>query len=186
MDDECLNLEINNFETWNETAWMMNNQACGRRCQQQSLGATTAAELCPTVAISLEQPLTVEAHVEEETPEAGTLSVTPEQSGEDAAELTPSAALVEPIGGLTIDRDTETWVPSPAIRASVSATSPPAEISPTQQAQIGPAVKPVLKCIGELEVSPLINSKHTKLDDNLCCLNSVLPYTGAIFSLRVY
>ena len=46
-DDDCLNLEIINFETWNETAWMMNNQAYGRRCQQQSLGATTAAEPCP-------------------------------------------------------------------------------------------------------------------------------------------
>ena len=38
----------------------------------------------PTMTMSLEQPLTVEAPAEEEIPEATTLPVTPEQSGEHA------------------------------------------------------------------------------------------------------
>ena len=58
------------------------------------------------------------------------MPVTPDQSGEHAAELTPNAALVDPIGELTIDTDAETVVPSPARRASVSDASPPRAISP--------------------------------------------------------
>ena len=73
---------------------------------------------------------TVEAPVEEETTEPSDPPVTPEQSGEHAAELTPNAALFDPIGGLTIDTDTETLVPSPTRRASVGAATLPAEISP--------------------------------------------------------
>ena len=38
--------------------------------------------------------------------------------------------LVDPIEGLTIDTDLETVVPSPTRRASVSAVSPPTEVSP--------------------------------------------------------
>ena len=61
----------------------------------------------------------MEAPAEEEVP------VTPEQSGEHAAELTPNMALVQPIGGLAINTDTETLLPSPARRAS-----PSVEVSP--------------------------------------------------------
>ena len=39
--------------------------------------------------------------------------LTPEQSRQHAAELTPKAALVEPIGSLTLDTDRETLVPTP-------------------------------------------------------------------------
>ena len=56
--------------------------------------------------------------------------VTSEQTREPAAELTTNKVLFEPIDGLAIDTDTETLVPSPARRASVSAASPPAEVSP--------------------------------------------------------
>ena len=56
--------------------------------------------------------------------------MTPDQSVEHAPELTPNAALEDPIGELTIDTDAETVVPSPARRASVSDASPPREISP--------------------------------------------------------
>ena len=64
--------------------------------------------------MSLEQPLSVEAAtVEDEVLEDAAMSVTPDQSGEHAAELTPNAALVDPIGSLTIDTDIETVVPSP-------------------------------------------------------------------------
>ena len=86
--------------------------------------------LVPTLTMSLEQPLTVEVPAKEDTPRAATLPVTLEQSGENAAELTPNAVLFDPIGGLTIDTDTATLVPSPTRRASVSAAFPTTEISP--------------------------------------------------------
>ena len=84
----------------------------------------------PTMAMSLKQPLTVKAPAEEGAPEQADPPVTPDRSGEHAAELTPNAALVDPIGGLTMETDTETFLPSHTRRASMSAVSPPAEISP--------------------------------------------------------
>ena len=67
------------------------------------------------MAMSLEQPLTLEANTNEaEVTEDNTaMSVTPSPSGEHAAELTPNVELAEPIGDLTIDTDVETVVPSP-------------------------------------------------------------------------
>ena len=78
----------------------------------------------------VEQPLTVEA-----TPMQGVIDniampVIPDQSGEQLAELTPDAALTDPIGELTIDTDAETAIPSPIKRAAVSDASPPRVISP--------------------------------------------------------
>ena len=66
----------------------------------------------PTMAMSLEQSLTVEAAPVNEVGENAAMPVIPYQSGELAAELTPTAALVYPIGGLTIDTDTDTILPS--------------------------------------------------------------------------
>ena len=68
------------------------------------------------MAMSLEQPLTVEAPAEEEILEAATVPVTPEQSDDHPDELTPNAVVAHPIGTLTIDIDTETVVPSPTRR----------------------------------------------------------------------
>ena len=84
----------------------------------------------PTMAMSLEQPLTVKAAPVEEVAEDTAMPVTIDQSGEHAAELTPNAVLVDPIGELTVDTDAETVVPSPSRRASVRDASPPREISP--------------------------------------------------------
>ena len=58
------------------------------------------------------------------------MPVTLSPSGEHAAELTPNAALADPIGELTIDTDAETVVPSPTRRVSLSDASPPREITP--------------------------------------------------------
>ena len=79
----------------------------------------------PTMAMPLEQPLTVDAApVEEEVAEGETaMHVTPSHSGEHAAELTPNVELAEPLGELTIDTDAETTVPSPTRRVSVSPRS---------------------------------------------------------------
>ena len=87
------------------------------------------------MAMSLEEPLTVEAPAEQETPEAATLPVTREQSGEDAAELTSNATLVDP----TIDRNTETTCQTSFGESSLSSGKDFA----LQLAQIGRAVKPV-------------------------------------------
>ena len=73
-------------------AGRLNLQACGPRCHQQSrgraytgLGATTGAQSRPIMAMSLEQPLAVEAAtVEDEVLEDAAMSVTPDQSGERA------------------------------------------------------------------------------------------------------
>ena len=80
------------------------------------------------MAMSLEQSLTVEAAPVNEVGENAAMPVKTYQSGELAAELTPTAALVDPIGGLTIDTDTDTILPSPTRRASTSATSPSTEV----------------------------------------------------------
>ena len=82
------------------------------------------------MAMSLEQPINVEAAPVQEVGEDTAMPVTPHQSGEHAAELTPIAALADPIGELTIDTDAKTVVLSPARRASVSDTSLPREHSP--------------------------------------------------------
>ena len=81
------------------------------------------------MAMSLEQPLTVEAAPVEEAAEDTAIPVNRDQSGEHAAELTPNAVLVDSIGELTIDTDEDTVVPSPSRRAYVSDASPPREIS---------------------------------------------------------
>ena len=75
-------------------------------------------------AVSLEQPLTVEAAPVDEVTEDTAMSVTPDQPGEHVAELTPNAVLVDPIGELTVDTDAETVVPSPTKRASMSNVLP--------------------------------------------------------------
>ena len=144
-DEECLNLEVNNFEAWKracalwkQSGWISKRVAlaANRRAEEERAAryapqiSQTAAP--PTMAMSLEQPLTVySAPMEAEVTEDETaMPVTPSPSGEHAAELTPKVELAEPIGELTIDTDAETIVPSPARRASVSVASPPRDVSP--------------------------------------------------------
>ena len=83
------------------------------------------------MAMSSEQLLPVEAApVEEETLETAALPIASDKSDEHAAALTPTTALVDPNGGLTIDTDTETLAQSPTRRASVRAASPPRDLVP--------------------------------------------------------
>ena len=68
----------------------------------------------PTMAISLDQLLTVDAPAETVEPsEPMDQPMSPEQSGEHAGEFTPNVVLFEPIDGLTVDTDTENLVSSP-------------------------------------------------------------------------
>ena len=141
-DEECLNLEVSNFDIW-EQAFALWKQA-GWVSKRVALAANHRAEKervaryapqpsqPPTIAMSIEQPLIVEANPNEAevTEDETAMPVTPKPSGEHAAELTPNEELAEPIGNLTIDTDVESVVPSPVRRASVSDASPPREVSP--------------------------------------------------------
>ena len=82
------------------------------------------------MAMSLVQPLTVEATPMQGVTDNAAMSANPDQSGEHAAKLTPNAALTDPIGELTIDTDVETAIPSPMRPASLSDASALREISP--------------------------------------------------------
>ena len=151
-EDQCQNLEISNFETWKgacglwrQSGWISKRLKVTANDRAEAERAWTLAQPlqpnpAPTMAMSLEQPLTVEALAEEQIPEAAALPVTPEQSGEHAAELTPTALLVDPIGGLSIYAHTETLAASPTRRASVSATSPTAEILPRSRHKCSEAI----------------------------------------------
>ena len=141
-DEECLNLEVSNFDTWKQacTLWKQAGWiskrialAANHRAEEERVARyAPRTSQPPTMAMSLEQPLTVDANpMEAEVAEGETaMPVTPSPSGEHAAELTPNVELAEPIGDLTIDTDVEVVVPSPVRRASVSDASPPREVSP--------------------------------------------------------
>ena len=123
---------------WRQTGWVSKRVALAanqrsekeRAAQYPPQMSQTAA--AATMAMSLEQPLTVDATPAEEevTEDETAMPVTPSPSGEHAAELTPNVELADPIGDFTIDTDAETVVPSPATRVSVSDASPRREISP--------------------------------------------------------
>ena len=123
---------------WRQTGWISTRVAiaANHRAEEERAARyapqTSQITAAPTMAMSLEQPLTVDAApVEAEVAEGETaMPVTPSPSGELAAELTPNVELADPIGELNIDTDAETIVPSPARRTSVSDASPPREISP--------------------------------------------------------
>ena len=124
-DEECLNLEVSNFDIWKQACalwklagWVSKRVALAtnHRAEEERVARYAPQQSQPpTMAMSLEQPLTVEANTNEaEVTEDNTaMSVTPSPSGEHAAELTPNVELAEPIGDLTIDTDVETVVPSP-------------------------------------------------------------------------
>ena len=144
-DEECLNLEVSNFEVWKracalwkQSGWISKRVALAadHRAEEERAAwyaqQISQAAAPPTMAMSLVQPRTVNAAPMEAdvTEDETAMPVTPSPSGEHATELTPRVELAEPIGELTIDTDAETVVPSPARRASVSDASPPREISP--------------------------------------------------------
>ena len=77
------------------------------------------------MAMSLEQTLSVEAaSLEDEVSVETAMPVAPGPSREHTAELTPKAALADPIRQLTIDTE------APTRRVSTSDASPPKETSP--------------------------------------------------------
>ena len=141
-DEECLNLEVSNFDVWKQACalwkqagWVSKRVAlaANHRAEEERAARYTPQPLQPpTMAMSLEQPLTVEANTNEAevTADNTAMPVTPSPSGEYAAELTPNEELAGPIRDLTIDTDAQTVVPSPVRRASLSDASSPREVSP--------------------------------------------------------
>ena len=144
-EEHCLELEVASFpnwkracELWSQPGWISRRVALvveGRAeiARQRAFAPTM---LPPTMAMSLDrpisQPITINLPTHNLEPEqAGPSSSrtspqsSQQQSGEHAAELTPNAALVQPIAELSLPEDQsdpETVVTevSPRRRASVS------------------------------------------------------------------
>ena len=144
-DDECLHLEVTNFEIWKkacalwkQSGWISKRVALAahHRAEEESAQryAPTSSQgtTAPDITTSLEQTLTVKAEsLEDEVTVETAMPVAPSHSGdgEHTAELTPNVALADPIGQLTIDTEAETRIPSPTRRVSTSDASPPKETS---------------------------------------------------------
>ena len=133
MEEECLNLEVCNFEAWKracglwkQSGWVSKRVALAAACRTEAERALQYAPppaqstAAPIMAMSPEQLLTVEATPKQGIIDNTAMPVNPNQSGEHPAKLTPNAALTDPIGS----------VPSPTRRATVSDASPPRETSP--------------------------------------------------------
>ena len=148
-EEYCLELEIASFpkwkracELWSQSGWISRRVALaveGRAeiARQQAFAPTM---LAPTMAMSLDrpisQPITINlpTHNLEPDPVGPSSSRTSpqssqQQSGEHTAELTPNAALVQPIAELSLpespsDSETVTTEVSPRRRASVSTDNP--------------------------------------------------------------
>ena len=170
-EEEYLNLEVCNFDSrkracglWKQSGWVSKRVALAAACRAKAERALqyapppAQATAAQTMALSLEQPLTVEATPMQEVIDNTAMPVNPDQSGEHAAEFTPNAALTDtivPIRELTIDTDAETVIPSPTRRASVSDASPPREISPRSRNSqlLNKCHVSDCQCVSELEDS---------------------------------
>ena len=120
-EEHCLELEIASFprwkracELWNQPGWISKrvSLAVESRAEIARQQAFAPAMVAPTMAMSLNDPVTIDlpTHVLEPEPisppssQASPQSSQP-QTGELAAELTPDAALVQPIAELSLPAD---------------------------------------------------------------------------------
>ena len=144
-EEYCLELEVASVpkwkracELWSQPGWISRRVALAveSRAEVARQQAFAPTMLAPTMAMSLDrpisQPITINlpTHVLEPEPVSPLSSRTSPQSsqpqsGEHAAELSPDAALVQPIAELSLpedlsDPETVVTVVSPRRRASVS------------------------------------------------------------------
>ena len=140
-EEHCLELEIASFpqwkracELWSQPGWISKrvSLAVESRAEIARQQAFAPAMVAPTMAMSLNQPVTIDlpTHVLEPEPISPPSSqASPQTSqlptGEHAAELTPDAALVQPIAELSLpedlsDSETALTILSPRRRASVA------------------------------------------------------------------
>ena len=141
-EEHCLELEIASFpkwkracELWSQPGWVSKRVSLEveSRAEIARQQAFAPAMVAPTMAMSLNQPVTIDlpTHVLEPEPisppssQASPQSSQQPQTGEHAAELTPDAALVQPIAELSLpedlsDSETILTIVSPRRRASVA------------------------------------------------------------------
>ena len=139
-EEYCLELEIASFpkwkgacELWSQPGWIAKrvSLAVESRAEIARQQAFAPAMVAPTMAMSLDQPITIDlpTHILEPEPvsppssQASPQSSQP-QTGEHAAELTPDAALVQLIAELSLsenlsDSETVVTMVPPRRRASV-------------------------------------------------------------------
>ena len=147
-EEYCLELEIASFpkwkracELWSQTGWISErvSLAVESRAEIARQQAFAPAMVAPTMAMSLDQPITIDlpTHILEPEPvsppssQASPQSSQP-QTGEHAAELTPDAALVQPIAELSLPEDpsdSETVVTMVSLRRRASVATENAEAS---------------------------------------------------------
>ena len=140
-EEDCPELEIASFpkwkracELWSQPGWISKrvSLAVERRAEIARQQAFAPTMVVPTMAMSLNQPVTIDltTHILEPEPisppssQASRQSSKP-QTGEHAAELTPGAALVQPIAELSLpedlsDSETAVTIVSSQRRASVA------------------------------------------------------------------
>ena len=144
-EEYCLELEVASFpkwkracELWNQTGWISRRVALAveSRAEVARQQAFAPTMLAPTMAMSLDRPISQPMTINLPTHDLESEPVSPSssrtspqssqpQSGDHAAELTPDAALVQPIAELSLpedlsDPETIVTVVSPRRRASVS------------------------------------------------------------------
>ena len=124
-EEYCLKLEIASFpkwkracELWSQPGWISKriSLAVENRAEATRQQALAPATVAPTMATSSDQPITQPITINLPTHILGPEPVSPPssqaspqssqpQTGEHAAELTPDAALVQPIAELSIPED---------------------------------------------------------------------------------
>ena len=141
-EEHCLELEIASFpkwkrasELWSQPGWISErvSLAVESRAEIARQQAFAPAMVAPTMAMSLNQPVTIDLpiHVLEPVPispqtsQASPQSSQQLQTGEHTAEPTPDAALVQPIAELSLpedlsDSETTLIIVSPRRRESVA------------------------------------------------------------------
>ena len=134
-------------ELWNQPGWISKriSLAVESRAEDARQQAFAPAIVAPTMAMSLDQPITIDLPSHAVGPEPvspPSSQVSPQssqpQTGEHAAELNPDAALVQPIAERSLpedlsDADTVVTVISPRRRASVSTENDEASREATKE-----------------------------------------------------
>ena len=153
-EEHCLELEIARFpkwkracELWSQPGWISKrvSLAVESRAEIARQQAFAPAMVAPTMAMSLNQPVTIDlpTHIlEPERISPPSSQASPQSSqphtGEHAAELTPDAALVQPIAELSLpedlsDSETTVTIVSPRRRASVATENAEASNDATKE-----------------------------------------------------
>ena len=112
--EQCLEIEFASFsnwkkacELWNQPGWVFKriSLAVDSRAEIARQQAFSPAVPTPTMAMSLDQQVTIALSTHELEAEPRSPRTSQEPSGEYAAEITLNTALVQPIADLTLPED---------------------------------------------------------------------------------